>query len=483
MHYDFDELEVKILKAIQELKKDSLTIKELANYLNEKEELVLRNVYFLKNKGFLDLEEKKEEEFFIELPEVLPEEELFNVLKEKKELTFNEAKNYTKNLNLAIGELRNKRIIEVKNGKIILVKDSFVPKVREIFEKYKEKGFDALTEEEKKYLKKMKYLKKKEKTIFIIKPKKEAFEINLKAIKPKINKLTKELIKKGNWNLKAYNVNDPVEPIYGGRKHPLSHFIEEIRKIWLSMGFKEKTSNYIVPTLMNFDSVLVPHDHLAREMQDTFYLEVNNENYKKHLEELKEKLFKRVKEIHLKLYGYFDEKESLKWLLRTQDTVVSAYTLLEIMEGKEKIPNKFFSIGKVFRNETVDKTHLAEFFQTEGLVIGKNLKFEHLVFYLKEFFKRLGFKEIKFKIAYFPFTEPSIEVFVYHEKLKKFIELGGAGIFRKEINEIFNIPKEYNILAWGLGLERIAMIKYNLKDIRELEGNKTSIEFLRNYKL
>ena len=479
MQYDFDELELKILKAIKNLNKKQIDIKEISKILSEKEELILRNAYFLKNKGFLDIKEQKEIEEFIELPKKLPEEELFEVLKEKKELSFNEAKDLVKNLNLAIGELKNQGVIEIDKGRIRLIKENFKPKVRVLFEK----GIENLNEEEKKYLRKMKYLKKKEKIKFFLIPNYEKIEkLDLNKIKPKINKLTKQLIKEGNWNLKKYNVNDYVPPIYGGRRHPLTLFIEEIRKIWLSMGFKEKTSNYIVPSLMNFDAVLVPHDHLAREMQDTFYLKVKNENYQNHLKELEKKVLERIRKVHKKLYDYFKEEESKRWLLRTQDTVVSAYTLLEIMEGKENIPNKFFSIGKVFRNETVDKTHLAEFYQTEGLVIGENLRFEHLKGFLKAFFNKLGFEEIKFKIAYFPFTEPSLEVFVYHEKLGKFIELGGAGIFRKEINEIFGIPKKYNILAWGLGLERIAMIKYNLKDIRELEGNKTSIEFLRNYK-
>jgi len=479
---DFDELEIKIIKAFQN-NKSPLNLEKLSELVNEKKDLVLKSSYYLKNKGLLDIKEIKETKEFIELKEKeLPEEKLFKLLKEKKVLNFKDLKGF-EGLNVAIGELKEQGVIEIKEGKIILKKEEFSSKVRELLNK----KIEELNESEKKYLKKRGLLKQKEVVSFIITPKEKLFSIKVEDLKVKYNKLTKELIKKGEWKkLKKYDVKAFVEPIYGGRENHLIKFIKKIREIWVSLGFEEKKSDYIVSSLMNFDVLMVPHDHLAREAQDTFYLEVNSDYYKKELQKFLNELLEKTKEQHLKLYEYFNKKESEKFLLRTQDTVVSALTLFEIKKDLEKNPKKeikgkYFSIGKVFRNETVDRTHLAEFHQSEGLVIGKNLKLEHLKWYLKVFFQKLGFEEIKFKIAYFPFTEPSLEVFVYYEDLGKFIELGGAGIFRKEINEIFNIPKEYNILAWGLGIERLAMLYYKVDDIRKLTGNKTSIELIRNY--
>jgi len=427
----------------------------------------------------VDLEEKKKVFFFVEYKEeILPEEKLFNLLKEKKEIDLKEISKKIKGFNIALGELKKEGVVEIDKGRIKLIKEEFLPVVRKIDEKIKKN--QELTKEEINYLRKRGLLGKKEIIDYVVKIKEEVRKLELSKIKVKINKLTKEDIKTKRWKelgVKKYSINDPLSKIWGGRKHPLTIFLDKIKEIWISMGFKEKKYELVVPALLNFDALMVPHDHLAREMQDTFYLEGISD-----LNEFKE-VFEKVKEVHKRFYGYFDEEESKKLLLRTQDTVVSAYFLYQVMKEKEKLPAKIFSIGKVFRNETVDKTHLAEFFQSEGLVIGENLTFEDLVGFIKEFFNKLGFEKVKFKIAYFPFTEPSLEVFVYHEGLKKFIELGGAGIFRKEINEIFGIPKKYNILAWGLGIERIAMLYYGLKDIRDLLSNKISIEFLRNYKI
>jgi len=480
---DFDEIEIKIIKALQS-KKKTFSLEELSDLIKEKKEIVLKSSYYLKNKNLVEIEEIKKKKELIELKEKeLPEEKLFKLLKEKKEISFKDIKGF-EGLNVAIGELKQKGIIEIEKGKIILKKDSFLSKVREILKK----DLNDLSEEEKKYLKKRGILKEKEVVYYLIRPKEVLFSLKIDKLEVKYNKLTKELIKKGEWKkLKKYDVKAFIEPIYGGRENHLTKFINKIKNIWLSLGFEEKKSNFIVNSLVNFDALLVPHDHLARESQDTFYLDVRSDYYQRELQNFIESILEKTKEQQLKLYNYFDEKESKRFLLRTHDTVVSVLTLFEIkkeIEKKEKkeIKGKYFSIGKVFRNETVDKTHLAEFYQSEGLVIGKNLKLENLKWFLKTFFSKLGFQEIRFKIAYFPFTEPSLEVFVYYDELGKFVELGGAGIFRKEINEIFDIPKEYNILAWGLGIERLAMLYYKVDDIRKLEGNKTSIELIRNYK-
>lgn len=142
-------------------------------------------------------------------------------------------------------------------------------------------------------------------------------------------------------------------------------------------------------------------------------------------------------------------------------------------------PRKYFSIDRVFRNETLDATHLAEFHQIEGLVADYDLSIRHLMGMLKTFFQKIGIDRLRFKPAYNPYTEPSMEVFGYHEGLKKWIELGNSGVFRPEMLLPMGLPPNVNVIAWGLSLERPTMIKYKLDNIRDLVGYKTKISFIQ----
>ena len=139
----------------------------------------------------------------------------------------------------------------------------------------------------------------------------------------------------------------------------------------------------------------------------------------------------------------------------------------------------FFSIDRVFRNETLDATHLAEFHQIEGLVADRNLTLGHLIGTLYAFFKKLGLEKLKFKPAYNPYTEPSMEIFSYHPGLKKWVEIGNSGMFRPEMLLPMGIPKDVNVIAWGLSLERPTMIKYGINNIRELIGPKVNLNMIQ----
>ena len=134
------------------------------------------------------------------------------------------------------------------------------------------------------------------------------------------------------------------------------------------------------------------------------------------------------------------------------------------------MPVKYFAVGKCFRNETVDWSHGFEFNQTEGIVVDRNANFRHLLGYLKEFFRKMGFENIRFTPSYFPYTEPSVEIHVFHNEKKIWLELGGAGIFRPEV--VIPLFGEYiPVLAWGPGLDRTIMDYYNIKDLREMYRN------------
>merc|ERR1712083_1243089 len=145
-------------------------------------------------------------------------------------------------------------------------------------------------------------------------------------------------------------------------------------------------------------------------------------------------------------------EEAAKNLLRTHTTAVSARMLYKLSQQEHFTPAKYFSIDRVFRNETLDATHLAEFHQVEGLVADRNLALADLIGLLYAFFEKLGIKKLRFKPAYNPYTEPSMEIFSYHEGLKKWVEVGNSGVFRPEMLLPMGLPDDVSVIAWGLSL-------------------------------
>jgi len=141
-------------------------------------------------------------------------------------------------------------------------------------------------------------------------------------------------------------------------------------------------------------------------------------------------------------------------------------------------PMKYFSIDRVFRNETLDATHLAEFHQVEGVIVDYNLTLANLMGILEAFFLKLGINKLRFKPAYNPYTEPSMEIFSYHEGLKKWVEIGNSGMFRPEMLEPLGLPKDVSAIAWGLSLERPTMIRYGINNIRDLCGHKIDLKMV-----
>ncbi|MEM4588333.1 MAG: hypothetical protein QXW13_02355, partial [Nanopusillaceae archaeon] len=141
-----------------------------------------------------------------------------------------------------------------------------------------------------------------------------------------------------------------------------------------------------------------------------------------------------------------------------------AFSAMKLL--KAKIPGKYFIIEKVFRYDTIDAKHFIEFNQLDGIVLDESITFRDLLGILKEIVINIvGAEDIKFYPAFFPFTEPSIEIYAKHKKLG-WIEVGGAGMFREELLEPFdiNVP----VIAWGLGIDRLAMLYLNIEDIRDL---------------
>ncbi|RME31784.1 phenylalanine--tRNA ligase subunit alpha [Candidatus Woesearchaeota archaeon] len=288
-------------------------------------------------------------------------------------------------------------------------------------------------------------------------------------------KLTHAMLKDGTWQQKTfrpYNVEINVPRIHRGRKHFVNEAIESIKRIWLDMGFTEMTGTDVQTAFWDLDALYVPQDHPAREMQDTFYLE------KPARGSIPAALYKKVKRVHENggdtgSTGWryrFSKEESTRNLLRTHTTVLSAQTLYAISQGKAAMPGKYFSVAKVYRNEALDWKHLFEFYQVEGIVVAEGLTFQHLKGYLRAFFSKMGFSDVRIRPGHFPYTEPSAEVDVWDAKRKQWVELGGSGIFRPEVTKTL-IGKEVPVLAWGLGMERIIKEYYKLEDIRDLYRN------------
>jgi phenylalanyl-tRNA synthetase alpha chain len=280
-----------------------------------------------------------------------------------------------------------------------------------------------------------------------------------------ISQMTPELIQSGAWKgktIRPYDVATPAPRTMGGKPHPLVQLIDEIRTIFVELGFQEIDEEYVVPALWNMDALFIPQDHPAREMQDTFYLEDPARL------DVEPEVVQKIRKVHESgggtgsrgWGGTFDEAEAGRALLRTHTTVGTIRHLARHGPG----PLRVFSVGRVFRKETMDATHLPEFHQIEGIATEEGADFRMLLGILKEFYKRLGFEKLRWRPAYFPYTEPSMEVEVWTGK--KWMELGGCGIFRPEVTAPFGIKTP--VLAWGLGLERLAMMRFELSDIRQI---------------
>ena len=266
----------------------------------------------------------------------------------------------------------------------------------------------------------------------------------------------------------AIDVEAKVPKVFVARTHPLKDTIDEIREIFVTLGFTEILGNMTQPSFWNFDALFTPQDHPARELQDTFFLDGISAKKFGTQEQIR-----KVSESHKKNWRYYwDIKEAQKMVLRTHTTCVTIKHLAETKPDEARV----FSLGRVFRNEKVSYKHLVEFNQIEGVVVGKDASLRNLMGIQREFYRRIGITKIKFWPTFFPYTEPSLQTMVYNDRLGKWIELFGMGIFRPEVTKPLGITKP--VLAWGGGIERIAMLKYGLDDVREFYNN--NLNWLRS---
>jgi phenylalanyl-tRNA synthetase alpha chain len=297
----------------------------------------------------------------------------------------------------------------------------------------------------------------------------EAFKSRVRKVIER-NTLTPEDLESGAWreiHLRPYDVKLAAKDVYPAKIHPLRKIIEQTRRAFLEMGFAEVVSPMVESAFWNFDALFQPQDHPARDMQDTFYMRDPAETPLPDA-----KIVEPVCRTHEDGWETGSEGWGYKWsperskqvVLRTHTTAAT----IRALAANPNPPGKFFCVGWTYRNETISFKHLPVFHQVDGIIIDEEANLASLMGTLQEFYSKMGFGRVKFKPAFYPYTEPSVDVVVYMESRGKWIEMGGAGIFRPEVT--LPLGCKYPVLAWGLGIERLAMIRFGVSDIRELYG-------------
>jgi phenylalanyl-tRNA synthetase alpha chain len=272
------------------------------------------------------------------------------------------------------------------------------------------------------------------------------------------NPLTQREIVSGEWRQKQPQLSLSVfkPKIDVGLRHPLSLLRKRVSSVLERMGFQEMKGALVQSCFWNFDALFQPQDHPARDLADTFYVSGRAQLPPS-------SIVQRVKEVHERYWGQWDEDEARRLVLRTHTTVLSAHTLYAL-KSKGIKQGKFYAIGRVFRNEATDYKHLTEFHQVEGIVIHPNANFSNLLHFIETFYAQLGFSKVRFRPSYFPYTSPSVEIEAYYEPRDEWVELGGAGVFRRQVSEV--LGGVYPVLAWGLALERLLLFLMNVNDVR-----------------
>ncbi|CDI06173.1 phenylalanine--tRNA ligase subunit alpha [Candidatus Nitrosotenuis uzonensis] len=447
---------IKLLKTVP-----SLTEQEIAEKSSLSADQTRRGIEWLKLKNLANVVES--EELFVSLgkngvvarQEGLPERKLVNLLVAKPVLLDELRKKLLDETNIAIANAKRNDWITITKSDV----GSLVSLKKEPEQTNEERlilqiGEGRLPVEKISDATALESLKKRPDFVII------------ESVKSKIISLTEgaKSIDTDAADSGAIDVEADVPRIFAARTHPLKDTINEIREIFVSLGFSEIVGSFAQPSFWNFDALFTPQDHPAREMQDTFYIK----------DKLAEKFatpaqVKRVSDSHKKGWKYqWNIDAAKKMVLRTHTTCVTIRYLAENRPDEARI----FSLGRVFRNEKVSYKHLVEFNQVEGIVIGNKVSLRDLMGIQTEFYRKMGLNKIKFWPTFFPYTEPSLQTMVYNDRLDKWVELFGMGIFRPEVTRPFGITKP--VLAWGGGIERIAMLKYGLDDVREFYNNNLS---------
>ena len=477
-------LERKILPFI------TLSLHKIQEMAGLDETSVMRGLRFLANKSVINLTQKQNQVIDLGINGVyykknhLPERVLIQLLEKNTRITLEDAEKASglspNEFKAALGALKRKALLYIVNNKLVLK-----AKHEEIMHKFpEEKLLEKLPKNKNDLSDEEKYaydiLKSRKNIIEIIDKQEVSYKITslgAKLLSEKMDyaelleEVTPELIKEGTADkqFRRYDIQSAAPKIHGGKKHFVNEARAFAKRIWLDLGFKEMTGPIADSSFWIFDALFTAQDHPVREMQDTFYIKKSSINLPTG------DIVARVQQAHekgiagSKGWSYsWDKQQATRTALRTHTTSLSAHALASLKPSD--LPAKFFSMGKAFRNETIDWSHGIEFYQTDGIVVSKDVNFRHLLGYLQIFYRKMGFTQIRLRPSFFPYTEPSVEIDVYHKEKGIWLEFGGAGMFRPEVTaSLLGSPTP--VLAWGPGFDRIIMDAYTIKDLRELYSN------------
>jgi len=492
--------EIAVLKA---LSKRPLELEELAKTTLLNKDLISRACLWLQNKALVVVKETPQS--FAALDRLgekyasqgLPEKRFLKVIKDAPLYTDQIAERAgldKQEVQHSLGHLKKHNFISLEDGKVKLLDKKYVERktheelLLEHLSKEKEVEVNLLPKEEHLAFDELRprgIVKKIDRTVreYSITDLGKKTVTSVTAEK-RIGLLTPGIITSGDWknsSFRRYDVEAAVPKFYPGKKQAYRAFLDEVREELVSLGFEEITGPLVETSFWNNDALFMPQDHPARGIHDIYY--VRDPKYgdlKKY-----EKFVKAVKTTHENGgksggtgWGYeFDEKETARLILRSHDTGLAARAMLS---PGFKIPGAYFYIPRVFRPEKLDQSHLFEFNQTAGFVVDEKINFRHLLGLLKQFATKFaGTDKIVFRPGYFPFTEPSVEMFVWSKDFNKWLELGGAGIFRPELGAPLGVKAP--MIAWGIGVERLFMMREKISDIRQLFSQ--DIQWLREAKL
>ncbi len=461
----------------------------------------LRSLNLLANKGAVEIETRDEESVelgingLLYVKNGLPERRLANLVFDKKSVSMKDAIKESKlsdnEFKAALGVLKRKALIDLKDGKLVLNGTKEELSKHSLEEKFLDslpRSLDGMKDEERFAFENLKSRKNivdvQEKKVVEYKVTKLGGDLKKEKFNDKmIESVTSSLINSGNWKgkkFRRYDIVSPVPKIHGGKKHFVNQAIEYGKRIWMDMGFKEMAGSYTETGFWNFDALFTAQDHPVREIQDTFYIAkigTASKDAVGHMGKLPEKsVVDGVKRAHeggiegsKGWQSDWSEEVSKQISLRTHTTCLSVRQMKEIAERNE-FPAKYFALGRCFRNETVDWSHGFEFNQTDCIVVDENATFRQLIGYLTEFYKKMGYEKVRVRPGYFPYTEPSLEIDVFHPVHKKWVEFGGAGMFRPEVT-IPLFGRHVPVLAWGQGFDRIIMEFFEMTDLRDMYKN------------
>ncbi|MGM5481219.1 MAG: phenylalanine--tRNA ligase subunit alpha [Nanobdellota archaeon] len=487
--------------------KENVTVDEIISLSGMKDAEVKRGVMWLSNKNLLSTERSTEDlivlqqlgEFAKEkaLPEILILQSIQKSSKSTQQLSEETGLPHPE-IMASIGILKSLKAAEVeKKSKEIMLKITPAGSALATSDVYQPQAFieetefpiafDKLSDEDKDIVKKLskrkdmlKIEKRTTDTINLTKLGQQLIDANID-FSDHEEQLTSDMLKDGSWKdktFRTYDVSSPVPATSGGRRHPMREAANLIRDVYLNMGFHEMEGPWVETAFWCMDSMWIPQDHPARDEQDTFFIGKKGRLPDK-------ELVRRVKEVHENGGDTGSTGHGAPWnpelakelILRTHSTA----TTFRMFGEKGIKDGKYFYVANVFRNEAVDTTHLAEFIQAEGFVIGDDLTISDLMGFIKEFYARLGIHKIRFKPTYNPYTEPSIEAHYYNEHTKKWYALINSGIFRPESLAPYGL-KDKTVIAWGMGASRVAALLTGKTNLRELVGPTVDVDWIATHK-